>query len=326
MVENAEPRRRSRQTDELTSELSDGPRKLDDESSKTLIIEDFSDPRNQWRTLNDPVMGGQSYSRIQIDEGVAHFEGRCEVVPKLGAPGFITMATGNRFDQVASFPDMSSCEGLEFVLKTNVEYEGYRISFGKAHPKGARFAYGFKAPLPMSKLPPVGEFGVVRIPFNRFSDKWNDATGEIEVECADDERFCPTKKWLRSPEQLSFWGEGVEGAVDLKIRSISAVGCDPSASEEAIAPSKIVSNFHSVMSNPFFLAMTLVLCLLICSMGLVCYCCYRCGRRGGVVKTDDAEATKLTTENAGSEDDQDLEESEMVRYRDTPAIVDLEFT
>ena len=170
------------------------------------------------------------------------------------------MATGNRFDQVASFPDMSSCEGLEFVLKTNVEYEGYRISFGKAHPKGARFAYGFKAPLPMSKLPPVGEFGVVRIPFNRFSDKWNDATGEIEVECADDERFCPTKKWLRSPEQLSFWGEGVEGAVDLKIRSISAVGCDPSASEEAIAPSKIVSNFHSVMSNPFFLAMTLVLC------------------------------------------------------------------
>ena len=323
MVDTAEPR----QTNELASS-SDDPRQLADESSsKALVIEDFSNPRNQWRTLNDPVMGGQSYSRVKIDEGVAHFEGSCEVVPRLGAPGFITMTTGNRFGQVASFPDVSTCEGLEFVLKTNVDYEGYRISFGKAHPKGARFAYGFKSPLPMSELPPVGEFGLVRIPFNRFSDKWNDATGEIEVECADDERFCPTKKWLRSMEQLSVWGEGVEGAVDLKIQSISAVGCDPSASEEAIAPSKIVSNYHSVMSNPFFLAMILVLCLLICSMGLICYCCYRCGKRSRDLQTDDFEVTKLTTmEENVTEDEQDLEESE-VRYSDIPpAIVGVEFT
>lgn len=45
--------------------------------------------------MDDPVMGGKSHSTFSIERGVgALFEGQCEIVPKLGTPGFITASTG----------------------------------------------------------------------------------------------------------------------------------------------------------------------------------------------------------------------------------------
>merc|ERR1711908_58588 len=130
------------------------------------------------------------------------------------------METGSNFgEDPGEFPDISTCTGMRFETKTNTEYTGYRVSFGKAHPFGNGFAYGYKAPLLLDEdLPPVGEFGTVDIPFTEFSDKWDDATGDIEVECADNPLYCPNKRWLKSMETISFWGEGVEGMVDLEIK------------------------------------------------------------------------------------------------------------
>jgi len=244
---------------------------------KTIVLEDFSNPTNKWTTLNDPVMGGQSYSNFEItDDGIAKFTGKCAIVPKLKAPGFITMETGNQFYQKpAKFADISTCEGFEFVMKSNTEYNGYRVSFGKAHVKGGRFAYGYKAPLTLEDLPPVGEFGTVTVPFKRFSDKWNDATGDITVECSDDPSYCPSEKWLKRMETMSFWGEGVEGMVDLEIKSISAIGCDESATGFAEEPPMLQSQIHTIESNPFYLGFAVMITLvLVCILGCLCRCCY----------------------------------------------------
>ena len=88
------------------------------------------------------------------------------------------METGNQLTDVPSkFPDISSCEAFQMNIKTNVKYDGYRFSFGKAHVKGGRFAYGYKTPLLLDEN--VGELGNVTLPFSTFSDKWDDATGDI---------------------------------------------------------------------------------------------------------------------------------------------------
>lgn len=247
------------------------------DDTKTILVEDFKNPINEWNTLNDPVMGGESYSDLEIDStnGIAKFTGYCAIVPSLQAPGFITMETGADYrEDPGEFPDVATCTGLRFEMKTNTEYTGYRISFGKAHPIGNRFAYGYKAPLHLDEdLPPVGEFGIVDVPFTKFSDKWDDGTGDIEVECADNPRYCPRKKWLQSMETISFWGEGVEGMVDLEIKTISAFGCDMNASEAPVAPAMITSTMHTVMANPIYISILIIWTVALILVGTSLYCC-----------------------------------------------------
>lgn len=246
---------------------------------KRIVLEEFQFPRNDWRTLNDPVMGGQSHSTLTIDDaaGVARFKGRCAIVPSLQAPGFIAMETGGQLgDSAARFPDVSSCAAFEFELRSNVPYAGYRFAFGKVRPRGNRFAYGYKARL----TPPAGEFGAVLVPFDQFSDKWNDATGEIEASCLDDARHCPSPRWLRTMETMSFWAEGVEGDVDLEVKTIAAVGCDPTASDGPRTPSAVGAKVRTIRSNPFYLGAAVAVMVLACGVCTCLLCCCCRGRRG----------------------------------------------
>ncbi|CAB9525768.1 expressed unknown protein [Seminavis robusta] len=191
-------------------------------SANEILLEDFSDPIHKWDTMNDPVMGGQSKSSLAIENGVARFTGDCAIVPFLKAPGFITMVTGGFYMGKESFPDINSCQALAFTLKTNVDYKGYRVSFGKEHLPEGHHAQGYKAPL--TNLPSA-DFDDVIIPLNDFSSKWDDATGDVTVTCAENPKYCPSSKWLANMQTISFWGEGVEGEVDLEIKQIRAVGC-----------------------------------------------------------------------------------------------------
>merc|ERR1712124_152071 len=75
-------------------------------------------------------------------------------------------------------------------------------------------------------------------------------------------------------------GEGVEGMVDLEVRSISAIGCDGSASGEALAPPMMQSKIHSIRSNPAYMGMAVAVALLASIVGLcILFCCCRCGKR-----------------------------------------------
>ena len=172
-----------------------------------------------WEEMNDPVMGGKSIGTFTIEKGLGKFEGEVVDVPFLHAPGFIQVRT----QKMENYPDVSSCTALEIIAQTKEDYQGYRVSFGNAHaPGGKYFANGYKSNL---KGVPTNDFGAVTIPFNEFTDFWDDATGDPIHTCLENELYCPDEMTLRNMGRMAIWGEGVAGKVSLLIKSISAVGC-----------------------------------------------------------------------------------------------------
>lgn len=193
------------------------------EDGKTVTLVDFSkgaddSVTHDFKAMNDPVMGGQSYSTVAIENGLLTFTGSCKIVPSLQAPGFITAVSADSKPWV----DVSSCEGVKITAKAASGYTGYRLSFGNAHPVGGKFfAYGYKSHF----QPSVGSFGSVTIPFKNFTDFWDDATGEPIHTCAEVSRYCPDAKTLADMKMMQFWAEGVEGDIDLQVKSVAGYGC-----------------------------------------------------------------------------------------------------
>jgi len=188
--------------------------------SKLLVDFKGADPSvtHAWAAMNDPVMGGQSYSTVNVAGGLLNFTGSCKIVPSLQAPGFITAINTDK----ASWVDISSCTGLTITAKSYTPYTGFRVSFGHAHPVGGKFfAYGYKA----NFAPTVLSMGSVSIPFHNFTDFWDDATGDPIHTCADNSRYCPDAKTLADVGTLQFWAEGVEGDIHLEVESVEGYGC-----------------------------------------------------------------------------------------------------
>lgn len=190
------------------------------ESTIVLTSFDNKDPAttHKWRANNDPVMGGQSYSRVAVEGAVLNFTGACKIVPSLKAPGFITAVNSD----YKAWVDISSCKGLAIKAKSYNDYKGFRVSFGNAHPIGGKFfAYGYKSHF----SPTVGAFGTVSVPFHNFTDFWDDGTGLPIHTCEENPSYCPDAKTLKNIKTLSVWAEGVEGDVHLEVESISGYGC-----------------------------------------------------------------------------------------------------
>merc|ERR1712232_1211506 len=146
-------------------------------------------------------------------------------VPFLHAPGFI-QAYGR-----GPFPDVSSCGALKITLRAAGEYAGYRVGFGmKKPPHSFPYTHGFKTklviPASSSSSDEPSPFVDVVVPFHEFSDKWDAATGDVTVPCSEENiLFCPDAETLKNMKEVSVWGEGVAGSVNLEIKSISATGC-----------------------------------------------------------------------------------------------------
>ena len=218
-----------------------------DEGNAIVSLEDFSDPKHQWTEMSDPVMGGKSSGSFHVKDGVGHFVGRVEIVPFLKAPGFIKMETETETGTGtgatgSSWPDVSSCQGLQLTLKSATDYSGYRIGFGTARPPDAfKYARGYKTDLNLDDTS-AGDgdsdgdgFGTVRLPFQAFTDKWDAATGDAMVTCEEDSEYCPDAAALKNLSPLSVWGEGVEGDVHLEMKTIAAYGCNISGSHGAVS-------------------------------------------------------------------------------------------
>lgn len=144
------------------------------------------------------------------------------------APGFIQART---VDDLNTFPDVSSCSAIELVIKSTTDepYKGYRFSFGTSHaPGGKPFAFGYKTNI---EDVPSKEFGKVVLPFDGFTDFWDDATGDAIRTCSEDKKYCPDELTLKELHRLTIWAEGVAGKVSLEIKSISATGCNSSSKE-----------------------------------------------------------------------------------------------
>ena len=192
--------------------------------SDVVLVADFAASTGWLPVLDSVIPGGTSEATFVIEDGVARFVGSVRVVdvPSLNAsfPGFV-MA-----EKTAPFPDVSTCSGFVISCRhwAEEDYAGYRLGFGAQRApedlNPGRWASGFKAP-----FAPGRALGDVEVPFTSFSDDWDQATGEILVSCADDERVCPHASHLRDLQKLSVWAEGVEGSVHLEIHSIKAINC-----------------------------------------------------------------------------------------------------
>jgi hypothetical protein len=121
---------------------------------------------------------------------------------------------------------LSRLETLTCCTAAN-RYKGFRISFGTAHaPSGGFFARGYKADI---GVPSVGKFDDAVLPFTNFTDAWNDATGDPVHACAAEgvnKIYCPTKESLANFETVSIWAEGVEGDIQLEVKSITGYNCN----------------------------------------------------------------------------------------------------
>lgn len=171
-----------------------------------------------WKEMNDPVMGGKSTGTFSVENGLGIFDGEVVDVPFLHAPGFIKADTVDS----APFPDVSHCSAVKLLVKSDTAFGGFRFAFGDAHaPHGKFFAYGYKSQF----VPPVGEFGDVVIPFNNFTDYWDDATGEPIKTCSEGAIYCPDVNTLQNMKTMSVWAEGKAGKVHLELKAVKATGC-----------------------------------------------------------------------------------------------------
>lgn len=188
-------------------------------AASDVTLESFTKPIHDWVENNDPVMGGRSTGTTSMSNSMLVFNGSVVDVPALKAPGFITTQTTDK----TAWADVSGCQSLSMTLRSSTNYDGYRVSFGRARAIVCKkfFAYGYKAPF----TAPMGEFATVTIPFGNFSDCWDDATGGIITPCSENDKFCPTQSALQNLETVSIWGEGVGGDVHLEVKEIFASGC-----------------------------------------------------------------------------------------------------
>lgn len=201
-----------------------------DGDASVISVEDFTNPRHKWKEMNDPVMGGKSTGTFAIENGVGAFLGEVVDVPFLQAPGFIQART---VDRAAHYPDLRACQGLQLTLTSDhPEYQGYRFSFGHAHPPdGKFFAFGYKTSFQVAAADSTTTQQTIVLPFHGFTDLWDDATGEPIQTCQDAPQYCPTPQALQRLGEMAVWAEGVAGSASLHLHSIAAYGCAAEATK-----------------------------------------------------------------------------------------------
>lgn len=74
-----------------------------------------------WEAINDPVMGGESWSTFTVDalRGVGVWDGEVKIVPFLHAPGFCNLESPG-LHKTANFPDLSGADGLIVRLRQSL--------------------------------------------------------------------------------------------------------------------------------------------------------------------------------------------------------------
>jgi hypothetical protein len=171
-----------------------------------------------WRFWSDPGIGMYGVVGGKVDSSY------------YGLPRFAKAGIDWKFPDVSEFIDGS------LVIECRDDYfsPGYGGSWYVAFAAGAAdpsFACSAGGERPGSRgcfkqeftiPPPEGgaDFGVARIPFSSFSDKWSVATGRHNTECGQDKDACPTAAGLREMQRIEIWAQGFAGPFHLEVNRI----------------------------------------------------------------------------------------------------------
>jgi hypothetical protein len=176
--------------------------------------------------MNDPVMGGISYSTFKVNEAEEYLEwtGLVRNVPSLKAPGFCLIQT-----KLTKFANVQGSNALIMTLRTTTpSYFGFKVSLA-ALTLNPQFK-SFKANFNVS----VGDqWTEVVIPWDKFSNDWSpytgdcttlDPTGKQHVCCTPSTPdVCIKSADLANIEQIEVWAEGYAGNFTLDLVSIGAL-------------------------------------------------------------------------------------------------------
>ena len=125
----------------LASGMSDG--------EEPMVI-DFRQGAEGWPSINDVVMGGRSWSRMEVADGVARFTGE------------VSLENNGGFASVRSRPgeyDLGGCEGLRLRLRGD----------GKRYKVRLRTSDAFDGVSYQAVIsPPAGEWVEEEVPFDAF--------------------------------------------------------------------------------------------------------------------------------------------------------------
>ena len=208
----------------------------------TLVKLDDTSGNIRWSVMNDPVMGGQSHSKLMMNADGASFAGLCAIVPFLRAPGFCKIASETGFFHPHKFPDVSHFISGSLYLEvrsTTPTYAGFKVAFSAKnvtrprkgmHHAGPSFKANFS--IGESSTAHAGDWTTVKVPFATFSVDWSeftgncntkDPTGEQHLCCsAAHPEVCPQDYHLRQLTGFEVWAEGVEGQFAIDVKSIAA--------------------------------------------------------------------------------------------------------
>merc|ERR1719350_2180920 len=111
------------------------------------------------------------------------------------------------------FPDVSVMDGLTLAVRVaGGDITDFKVAFCDSRINFYRCQFeSFKADFTVL---PTEEFQDVFVPWSRFSDKWDPATGKHTAERP------PALASLRQITQMQIWVEGIAGAFHLQLRDI----------------------------------------------------------------------------------------------------------
>jgi hypothetical protein len=179
----------------------------------------------KWREVNDPVMGGRSSATFEIDmtQKVGVFNGTCRIVPSLKAPGFCNAETEGL--KVANSLAQYFDGDLLMYARSTISYDGFKISLA-----ANTFNPQFKSYKAEFSVPASNEFGLIRVPFSKFSNDWSPFTGRCDTKdptgkqhkCCTPQtpEVCLESKNLKDIVQIGIWAEGVAGDFHLEVQWI----------------------------------------------------------------------------------------------------------
>jgi len=190
-----------------------------DEDTSVMLAVFGQENKRSWKTEDDPVMGGQSESKVTVHQGSSDeasyldYTGDCRIVPKLKAPGFTFALTDGQL--TTSFPDVSKTDGV-FLKVRNLEANVTTFKFAFCDSRINPYACQMKTYKADFDVAPAKDFADVFLPWSKFSNKWSPYTGEPT------EPSPPKADSLSSITQLQIWVEGVAGHFHLQVQSIRA--------------------------------------------------------------------------------------------------------
>merc|ERR1719331_1422109 len=144
-------------------------------------------------------MGGQSHSTLNINNGIAVWNGETKIVPKLHAPGFCNVKSTSGGGVLRIANDASPFTHMLLRVRSTIKYTGFKVSFA-ADTWNPTFK-SFKSDFTVQRND--GVWHTVAVPFENFSNDWSQYTGRCDTtdpngkkhKCcsAEHPEVCPTK-------------------------------------------------------------------------------------------------------------------------------------